>query len=108
MTQYVDIPLSPDPFYELSISLEGNSYIIEFVYNERSQLYFMNLYNSDREAIVLGQALIPEYPIMLDYNLPNLSGYFWMLKKATLVSEPYKTYPDSIHQYYDLVYILEG
>lgn len=103
---YVDIPLQDSPFYELSIALEGNSYIIEFVYNERAQLYFMNLYNSDREAIVLGQALIPEYPIFLDYNLANLSGFFWMLKKATLVSEPYKTYPDSIHQYYDLIYVI--
>lgn len=108
MTKYVRIPLSADPFYELSIALEGNSYIIEFVYNERAQLYFINLYNSDREAIVLGQALVPKYPIFLDYNLPNPSGYFDLVKKATLISEPYKTYPDSIHQYYDLVYILEG
>lgn len=106
MTKYVKIPLDSSPYYELSIALEGNSYIIEFVYNERAQLYFMNLYNSDRESIVLGQALVPKYPIFLDYNLPNLSGYFELIKKATLVSEPYKTYPDSIYQYYDLVYVL--
>lgn len=105
MTSYVDIPLSADPFYELTISLEGNSYILEFVYNERAKLYFLNLYDSDRQPIVLSQAMIPEYPILLDYNLPNLSGSFWLLKKATLISEPYKDYPDSINQYYDFVYI---
>lgn len=106
MTTYVDIPLLSDPYYDLSISLEGRSYIIEFVYNERSQLYYMNLYNDDRDAIVRGQALIPEYPIFIDYALSNLSGYFWLLNNSSLISEPYKTYPENISQYYSLVYII--
>lgn len=106
MTTYVDIPIEDSPYYELSISLEGNSYIIEFVYNERSALYFMNLYSSERDPIILGQALVPEYPIFVDYRLPDLTGYFWLLKKATLISEPYKTYPDSLSQYYYMVYVI--
>lgn len=106
MTTYVDVPLLADPYYDLSISLEGNSYIIEFVYNERSQLYYMNFYNDDREPIVLGQALIPEYPIFIDYALSNLSGYFWLLNNSSLISEPYKTYPENISQYYSLVFVI--
>lgn len=104
--KYVDIPLMSYPYYEFSIALEGNSYIVEFVYNERSQLYYMNFYNSDRDPIVLGQALIPEYPIFIDYALSNLSGYFYLINKSALVSEPYKTYPEDISKYYSLVYVI--
>lgn len=106
MTQYVDIPLMSYPYYELSISLEGRSYIIEFIYNERSQLYYMNFYDDNRSPIVLGQALIPEYPIFLDYPLSNLTGYFWLLNNSTLSSEPHKTYPEDVSRYYSFVYII--
>lgn len=106
MTQYVNIPLLPDTYYDLSISLEGNSYVIEMVYNERSQLYYMNLYNNNLDPIVLGQALIPEYPIFIDYALPNLSGYFYLINNSSLISEPYKTYPENISKYYSFVYVI--
>jgi len=73
---YVDLLLDDTaPIYEYSVSLEGNSYIIEIVYNERSQLYFMSLYDADRNPIVLGAGLVPGYPIMYDYALPNLTGW---------------------------------
>lgn len=106
-TVYVDIPLDDSPFYDLSISLQGLSYILEFVYNERAQLYFMSVYDAEKNPIVLGVAVVPAYPILIDYAIPNLTGYFWLLKKATLESEPYKTYPDKLKQYYDFVYIYD-
>ena len=102
---YVDLLLDDTaPIYEYSVSLEGNSYIIEIVYNERSQLYFMSLYDADRNPIVRSAALIPGYPIMFDYALPNLTGFFLLIQKGTLESEPYKEFPDKLKQYYDLVY----
>ena len=104
---YVDIPIIDDPFYDLSISFEGNSYIMQFVYNERMQLYTMSLFDSDNVAIVQGVGLVPEYPITIDYAIPNLSGYFLLTKKATLISEPYKTFPDKLSEYYWLVYAYE-
>lgn len=96
--------LYPDTYYDYSISLQGNSYIVEMIYNERSKLYYMNLYDSDRNPIFLGQALIPTYPIAIDYALTNLSGWFWLENNSALISEPYKTYPDSIDKYYKLYY----
>ena len=102
---YVDLLLDDTaPIYEYSVSLEGNSYIIEIVYNERSQLYFMSLYDADRNPIVLGAGLVPGYPIMYDYALPNLTGFFLLIQKGTLQAEPYKTFPDKLNQYYSLVY----
>lgn len=105
--RYVSLVLSEEPFYEYSVSLEGNSYILQFVYNERAQLYFLSLLTAEREPVVLGEALVPSYPIFIDYALPALTGYFYLQQKATIVSEPYKTYPDKINEYYDLFYMFE-
>ena len=101
---YVDLLLDDSPIYEYSVSLEGNSYIIEMIYNERSSLYFISLYDSDRNPIVLGTALVPGYPMMIDYALPNLTGFFYLIQKGTLEAEPYKVYPDKLSQYYSFVY----
>lgn len=105
---YVDLLLDDSPIYEYSVSLEGNSYIIEMIYNERSQLYFMSLYDADRNPIVLSAALVPGYPIMFDYALPNLTGFFLLIQKGTLESEPYKEFPDKLNQYYSLVYTFQS
>lgn len=101
---YVDLILDDAPLYEYSVALEGNSYIIEIQYNERSSLYYLYLYDSDRNPIVLGAGLVPNYPITIDYALPNLSGFFLLIQKGELNSEPYKEYPDKLSQYYKLVY----
>ena len=105
---YVDLLLDDSPIYEYSVSLEGNSYIIEMIYNERSSLYFMSLYDADRNPIVLSAALVPGYPIMFDYALPNLTGFFLLIQKGTLESEPYKEFPDKLKQYYSLVYTFQS
>lgn len=107
MANYIDVPLLDEPFYDLSISLEGNSYIVEFTYNERMSLYTLSLFDAERNPIVLGVGLVPEYPILLDYAIPEMSGYFLLTRKPTNISEPYKLYPDQLSQYYYLMYVFE-
>lgn len=102
---YVSLPLSDEPFYEYSVSLEGNSYILQFVYNERAQLYFLNLYTAERVAVVLGEAFVPTYPMFTDYALPNLTGYFCLQENASITGEPYKEFPDKINEYYSFFYM---
>lgn len=100
----VSLPLYNEADYQYGVSLEGNSYVLEFIYNERCKLYFLSLFSSDLEPIVQGIAVTPSYPIMIDYALPNLSGWFWLEVKSELLSEPYKTYPQDIDQYYNFYY----
>ena len=107
MPNYIDVPLLDEPFYDLSISLQGNSYILEFTYNERMSLYTLSLFDAERNPIVLGVGLVPEYPILLDYAIPNMTGYFLLTRKPTNISEPYKLYPDQLSQYYYLMYVFE-
>ena len=106
--KYVDLPLFSDDFYDYPISLEGDSYILEFMYNSRMKLYIFNLYSADNTPIILGQALVPSFPLLGDYAIEGLSGYFWMEEKADIVHQPYKEYPDKIDKYYNFYYIYDN
>lgn len=105
--KYVNLPLFSDAEYEYSIALQGLSYILRFIYNERMKLYTLNLYDADRNPIVLGEALVPSYPIFFDYAISPLSGYFYLSEKANVQSEPYKIYPDKLATHYNFYYIYD-
>lgn len=104
---YITLPLFSDPIYDYTFALQGDSYKLEFSYNERAKIYFISLYDAEDNPIVLGGALVPNYPIFKDYAIFPLTGFFWMEEKADITSEPYKLYPDSIDQYYNFFYIYE-
>lgn len=106
-TEFISLALFPDADYTYAVALQGVSYNLEFIYNERIQLYSLSLYDQNNNPIVLGEALVPNYPIFKDYALFPLTGFFWMEEKADIISEPYKVFPDSIDQYYNLFYIYE-
>lgn len=107
MKLYITLPLFPDSHYTYAVALQDVSYNLEFIYNERTQLYSLSLYDQNNNPIVLGEALVPNYPIFKDYAIFPLTGFFWMEEKADIISEPYKAYPDSIDQYYNLFYIYD-
>lgn len=100
----VALPLFDDPSYSYNVSLEGNSYNLKFEYNERDGLYFLSLSDVDNNLIVGGVALVPNYPILLDYPILTLSGFIWMDEISDIIFEPYKQYPDKLSQYYTLSY----
>ena len=101
---FVSLPLYADADYNYAVNLQGNSYILDFTYNERSGLYFLSLSTADNVPLVNGVALVPNYPIMQDYAISPLTGFFWMEEKANIISEPYKVYPDKINEYYNFYY----
>ena len=103
--KYVNLSLFSDADYEYAVALEGVSYVLRFIFNERMQLYTINLYDADRNPIVLGEALVPSYPLFFDYALLPLSGYFYMEERANIISEAYKVYPDRVDLYYNFYYI---
>lgn len=103
--KYVNLPLFSDADYEYAVALEGVSYVLRFIFNERMQLYTLNLYDANRNPIVLGEALVPSYPLFFDYALLPLSGYFYMEERANIISEAYKVYPDRVDLYYNFYYI---
>jgi len=102
---YVALPLYADSFYAYSVSLEGITYSIEILYNERNKLWHMSLFTEDGGPIVQGVAMVPQYPILQNYKIENLSGFFWLTPVPSLTSEKYITEPESLNQYYTFKYI---
>lgn len=105
--KYVVIPLFGDADYSYRISLQGNSYNFRLYYNERAGLWFFDLRLDDGTPVVLGEGFIPTYPIMLEYALFPLTGYFWLEPIGTINTEKYKQFPFDLSQYYKAFYIFE-
>jgi len=107
-TRVINIPLYPDPVYEQSVSLEGQSHILRFTYVDRLKLYLLDIYDSAKNPKLRGVGLVPSYPIIGDYALEDLTGIFYLIPKANTNSEAYKDHPSQIDQYYDLLYAYEA
>lgn len=105
---YVELPLKDSPFYTYSISLENDSYQLQFTYNEKMQLYTMSISDASANLLISSVAVVPNYPITADYIIPGLTGAFFLIPNDDSGKEYYKLYPDKIHQYYKLIYLYEN
>lgn len=105
--KYISLPLFSDAEYEYTVALQGDSYTLRFTYNERMKLYTVSILSADLVPIVMGEALVPSYPMFFEYAIYPLTGYFYMYEKANIISELYKVYPENINEYYELVYIYD-
>ena len=100
---YLKLPIYQSPNYFYSVSLEGVSYRISFQYNERCERWCMNLMLSDGTPLIMGEAVSVDYPMFIDYRIPDLTGYFFFApigkKQNQTISHPYE-----IWEYYELYY----
>lgn len=74
------------------------------MWNERAESWFYSLYLADNTPLVLGERLVPNYPLISEYSIEGLSGYFLLLSKAETDSEKYITNTRQLSQYYDFYY----
>jgi len=108
MLKYIELPLFDDANYEYSTALQGTSYILEFYYVERAEGYFISLYDAERNPIILGERLVPNYPMFKDYALFPLTGWIWMENIPEIQTiDAYTLYPDKINQYYRMYYVYD-
>lgn len=103
---YVFLPLFQDADYEYVVSLQRVAYKLRFFYIEREERWAIDLRYADNTPIVLGAALVPEYPLFLDYYIEDLTGTFWLepigKNKNETVSNPFE-----LNEYYRLFYYFE-
>ena len=64
--KYVALPLFSDAEYEYTVALQGTSYTLRFIYNERMKFYTISLLSADLVPIVMGEALVPSYPMLFE------------------------------------------
>lgn len=104
----VDLPLYDDADYSYSVSLQSQSYVIRVYYVERTQLWYFSVFEENQTPIFQGLALVPEYPITLDYLKSELTGFFRLVPiPAYKIVDPYLLYPDKIAQYYTFSYVYQ-
>jgi|SRR5690625_2111253 len=101
-----NISLHNFPYYSSTAVLEGELYIVELYFHERTQSWAINLLSGDSTPIVMGQRLSPEYPLFLDYTIQGLSGYFYLEPKGRNKNETINN-PYEIWKYYNLYYYWE-
>lgn len=105
--QYVVLPLYEDADYKYSVALEGEAFTFRAYYNERTLLWHYDVRFEDGTPLLLGSALVPSYPIGVDYILTPLTGYFSLVPISTTNTEKYKEFPFELSQYYRLYYIYD-
>lgn len=79
--RYVTLPLYQDTNYRYTVSLENRQRTLAFYWNEREGAWHFDLKNIDGTPILLGQKIVPQYPIAVDYRLEgfDLTGYFVLM-----------------------------
>lgn len=105
--KYVELPLYEEKDYSYAVALEGDSYRLRFTYNSVMQLYTFSIADADQVVLISGVGLVPNYPMLADYIVGNLTGVLLLSPKSDKDIEFYKLYPDKIHLYYELSYIYD-
>lgn len=105
MEQFVELPLYEDEDYYYTVSLEGNAYQFRLYFNMRMQQWIYDLRYVDGDPIVLGEALVPNLPILLEYATP-LTGFLWLQPIGKEQNETVIN-PFELSKYYQLFYIWE-
>lgn len=102
--QYISLPLYSDADYQYEAAIEGNSYIVRIYYNGRCKQWMFDLYRDDNTSVVVGVALVPMYPTLLDYVTPNLTGFIYLEPVGGSVGK-YRTDPENLQKYFRLFYL---
>jgi hypothetical protein len=105
--KYVDLLFSDTPVSRQTVALQGDYFTLVITYNETMKLYTMTVYDSNQQPLVAGVGLVPNYPIIGDYQIKGLTGAFVLLPKTDQDKEFYKLYPEKISEYYTFHYIYD-
>lgn len=102
---YVPLPLYTDADYFYTVSLERVAYRLRLYYNDRMQQWMIDLRYANNDPIVLGEALVPEYPLFFDY-VTELTGFFWLSpigkSQNQTISNPFE-----LNKYFEFNYFYE-
>jgi hypothetical protein len=103
-----EVPLYQDTYYRYTLNLEGIQRTLNFYWNERDGGWHFDLKNIDGTPVILGQKLVAQYPILVDYRLTSksLSGYM-MLVPNNIETRVDPLDSSVIPQFFKLYYIYE-
>jgi hypothetical protein len=108
-TNFVEMPLYPELTYRYSISLQGISWQFKFYWVERAKQWQMDIRQEDQTAIILGYALVPQYPILEDVPLEvyGLTGRFVLMPVNVAVATAITQESSIMPEFFKLFYMYE-
>lgn len=103
-----ELPLYEDPHYRYSINLEGQARSLTFYWNSRTSTWHLDWKNPDGTVVFLGLPLVPQHPLIADYQLDayGITGYLLLLPNAEGRNDPIMDLA-TVPQFYKLFYIYE-
>jgi hypothetical protein len=58
------IPTLADPFYTIRVRLDDRDYTLEFLYSPRQERYYLSLFDSEDNPLVLGLKLVSNVALL--------------------------------------------
>lgn len=80
------VPLQDSAYYEQLVTLEGQLFMLTFVYSDHYGVWHMDIRTSQGVRIIDGVKLVPLYPMCLDYALEHMgiTGAFYLIPKTVV------------------------
>lgn len=106
-TVYIEMPLYTEEKYRYGISLEGVSWQFTFYWNGRASQWHMDIRREDQTPLVLGIALVSQYPMLVDYNIEEqgLSGYFLLMPVNSAIDSQITENSSVVPEFFKLFYV---
>lgn len=108
-TNFISMPLYTDLTYRYSISLENISWQFKFYWVERAKQWHFDIRQEDQTPIILGYALVPQYPILEDVPLETygLNGRFVLMPANVSVATSITQESSIMPEFFELLYMYE-
>ena len=107
-TVITQLPLYADTDnYRYGATIEGQQKQFTFYWNYRTKSWHMDIRNEDQTEIVLGVALVAEYPMLADHPMQEflLTGYFVLLPNIAGTPPPIDRDLTVIPETFSLFYV---
>lgn len=108
-TNLIEMPLYADKTYRYSLSLQGQSWQFKFYWVDRAMQWHMDIRREDQTAVILGHALVPQYPMLDDLALEDigLTGRFILMPVNVAVSTAITKESSVMPEFFKLYYQYE-
>ena len=104
---FTQLPTYIDPYFGYRMSIEGQTRNFTFYWNERASCWEVDIVNADGVIVIQGMKLVPQYPILADYDLTSvgLTGYFCVLPSNDNQTGRLEDNPEALTQFFGLYYV---
>lgn len=108
-TNFIEMPLYSDLAYRYSLPLQGQSFQFKFYWVQRAKQWHIDIRLEDQTPVVLGYALVTQYPILEDLPLEGygLTGRFVLMPVNIAVASALPLESSVMPEFFKLYYMYE-